>query len=102
MRLYDDPMIPQPGTPTFVVTMKGLIASTIRQLNALSEGRLSAAYNAATAAPTTGEWYQGDFVRNAEPAEAGGAGDKYVILGWVCVTSGTPGTWKECRALTGG
>jgi hypothetical protein len=71
MRLYDDPTIPAPAAATFAATLKGLLTNTIRQLNALSEGRLSAVHNAATAAPTTGEWYQGDFIRNAEPAELG-------------------------------
>jgi hypothetical protein len=101
VRLYEDPTIPQPGSPTFVVTLKQLVVATIRQLNALSEGRVAAAYNAATAYPTTGEWSRGDFIRNAEPSEAGTGGSKYVVLGWVCVTGGAPGTWVECRALTG-
>jgi hypothetical protein len=101
MRLYEDPKIPAADSATFGVTMKTLIAGAFRQLNALTEGRLSAVHNAATAAPTTGDWAQGDFIRYAAPVEAGTAGSKYVLLGWICVASGTPGTWKECRALTG-
>lgn len=54
-----------------------------------------------TAAPTTGTWSQGDFVWNTAPAEAGSSSSKYVILGWVCTVSGTPGTWLQCRTLTG-
>lgn len=71
------------------------------QVNMLTEGKLSAVYNAATAAPTTGTWAQGDFIRNSAPAEAGSASSKYVIFGWICTVSGTPGTWLQCRFLTG-
>ena len=41
----------------------------------------------ASAIPTTGTWAQGDVVFNTAPAAGG-------TPGWVCVTSGTPGTWK--------
>lgn len=71
------------------------------QINQLSEGRMAARYNAATAAPTTETWQQGDFIANSAPTEQGVAGSKYVIHGWQCVASGTPGTWVECRFLTG-
>lgn len=71
------------------------------QLNGISEGKLEASYNALTAAPTTGTHSQGDFIRNSAPSEAGGAGNKYVIFGWICTVSGTPGTWVQCRFLTG-
>jgi hypothetical protein len=72
-----------------------------RQLNGISEGRIAAATNANTAAPTTGVWQQGDFLRNSAPTEAGSAGSKYVVLGWACVASGEPGTWVAARCLTG-
>jgi hypothetical protein len=71
------------------------------QLNALTEGHLHAVHNAYTAAPTGGEWAQGDFIRKSDPVEAGGAGSKYVIVGWICTVGGSPGTWLECRVLTG-
>jgi hypothetical protein len=41
----------------------------------------------ATAIPTVGDWLQGDVVYNSAPSAGG-------TVGWVCVTSGTPGTWK--------
>jgi hypothetical protein len=63
-------------------------------------GRL-AAYNSATAAPTGNTWAAGDIVRNSAPAEAGVALSKYVVIGWICSVSGTPGTWLEMRTLTG-
>lgn len=71
------------------------------QVNQMAEGKISAFYQAATAAPTTGTWAQGDFVRNSAPAEQGAAGSKYVVFGWLCVASGTPGTFVPCRFLTG-
>lgn len=71
------------------------------QVNNLTEGRVSAVTNATTAAPTTGANAQGDFLRNSAPTELGAASSKYVIFGWVCVASGTPGTWVQCRYLTG-
>lgn len=40
-----------------------------------------------TAAPTSGDWVTGDIVWNLAPAAGGN-------IGWVCVASGTPGTWK--------
>jgi len=71
------------------------------QINALSEGRAFANYNAATAAPTDGAYAVGDFIKNSAPSELGVASSKYVILGWICVTAGTPGTFLQCRVLTG-
>ena len=70
-------------------------------LNLITDGRLSGTNNATTAAPTTGTHARGDFVRNSEPAEAGSASSKYVVLGFLCVAGGTPGTWLPCRVLTG-
>ncbi len=71
------------------------------QLNNLSEGRMAGRYWAYTAAPTTGTWAVGDVVWNSAPAELGTASSKYVIHGWQCVVSGTPGTWVQMRYLTG-
>lgn len=72
-----------------------------QQVNGLSEGRISALYQSAQSAPTTGDWTQGDFVTNSAPTELGTASSKYVIRGWICVASGTPGTWLQARNLTG-
>lgn len=41
-----------------------------------------------TAAPTTGTYAQGDRVINTAPSAGGN-------VGWVCVTGGSPGTWKS-------
>ncbi len=47
-------------------------------------------------------WARGSYLANPTPAEAGAAGSKYVITGWICTASGRPGTWLPCRSLTGG
>lgn len=54
-----------------------------------------------SAAPTSGQWAAGDYVYNPAPTELGTAPNKYVVLGWLCVASGAPGTWVQRRALTG-
>lgn len=76
-------------------------AQIAQQVNALSEGSMAATYNAQSAAPTTGAWVQGDFIKNSSPSELGSAGAKYLLMGWVCTVSGTPGTWLQQRSLTG-
>ena len=78
-----------------------ILRDMARQINSLSEGSISARYNAATAAPTTGTWAKGDTLTNSNPAELGTALSKYVVTGWICVASGTPGTWVQTRSLTG-
>lgn len=45
-----------------------------------------------SAAPTTGTWRRSDIVWNSAPSAGG-------TPGWVCVTSGTPGTWKAMANL---
>lgn len=49
--------------------------------------------NTGTAAPTSGTWEQGRIVWNRAPAASG-------FIGWVCVTAGTPGTWKTFGAIS--
>jgi hypothetical protein len=51
--------------------------------------------------PTSGTFAPGDFIRNSAPVEAGAVSSKYVVLGWLCTVGGTPGTFVQCRALTG-
>lgn len=72
-------------------------------INRLSEGRIYQNYNAATAAPTgsTVSYQLGDKVWNLAPTELGSAPDKYIIIGWINVAAGNPGTWREMRILTG-
>ena len=78
-----------------------LFQQIVEQVSLLSEGKQASYYQSRTSAPTTGSWARGDWVKNSAPTEAGGAGSRYMIFGWLCVTSGTPGTWREMRVLTG-
>lgn len=45
-----------------------------------------------TAVPTTGTWTRGSIVWNVTPSAGG-------TPGWMCVTAGTPGTWKAMANL---
>jgi hypothetical protein len=78
-----------------------LFRATNKQVNLLTEGTVAAVHSASPSVPTSGNYAQGDFVRNNAPVELGTAGAKYVVMGWTCVADGTPGTLLECRALTG-
>lgn len=71
------------------------------QVNNMAEGRIEAAYNALAAPPTTGDFKQGDAIRNVAPVEIGTAGSKYVVTGWICISDGNPGVWRQQRVLTG-
>lgn len=46
-----------------------------------------------TAAPTVGTWKVGDKVYDTTPSASG-------FIGWVCVSAGTPGTWKTFGAIS--
>lgn len=69
------------------VRVTDLFRDTNKQVNQLSEGVATAVTNAQTAVPSTGTYAQGDFVKNSAPT----ATDP--LIGWLCVASGTPGTW---------
>jgi len=73
------------------------------QINGLATTRITsfATRTAAEGAPTTGQWQNGDKVWRSNVTEQGTAGSKFVHIGWICVTSGTPGTWVQMRTLTG-
>ena len=46
----------------------------------------------AAAIPSTGTWNRGDVLESLTPSAGG-------YQGWVCVTSGAPGTWKGAGAI---
>lgn len=78
------------------------------QLNPLSEGRITAKYNARSVVPSGSAvaYAVGDFIPNNNATVASsvapGSGLNYVNLGWVCRVAGSPGTFEEVRVLTGG
>jgi parallel beta-helix repeat protein len=45
-----------------------------------------------SSAPITGTWRVGDIAWNSSPAASG-------TMGWICVTAGTPGTWKSFATI---
>lgn len=96
MRLRTNPLIPGAH-----INLLAELRDHAAKVNLLADGRLAAIDNAQPAAPTSGDHAQGDFVRNRAPTEAGIVGAKYVVFGWLCVASGSPGTWVDCRFLTG-
>lgn len=63
---------------------------TIQSLATLQSGLKGP--GARAAAPSTGTHVQGEIYFNADPIAAG-------KIGWVCVTGGTPGTWKAFGAI---
>jgi hypothetical protein len=105
MRLEEDVRLPpavEQGWPSqFHRALSLFLVRVSRQVNLMSEGKITGASNALTAAPTTGTFVVGDFVRNSTPSEAGAGGSKYVVFGWTCTAAGTPGTWLPLRCLTG-
>ncbi len=104
MRLDPYPRFPADSTQ-LERKLTDLFRDTARQVNDLTEGRVVAVTNAASAVPTTGTWNQGDFVRKINTTEAGTAGSKYVTTGWIRLTAGSNNVlntdWVETRVLTG-
>lgn len=49
--------------------------------------------NIGTAAPTAGTWERGRRVYNSSPSASG-------TEGWICVTAGSPGTWKTFGTIS--
>lgn len=99
---------PNIGSPTSFpalgAALTRVLQPLVNQVNSLSDGEGAATNNAASGPPavgTTTAYAVSDFIRNSAPSELGTAGAKYVIVGWICVAGGTPGTWKQCRFLTG-
>lgn len=102
MKLTTDPKVPAASSQTFLQRLYDLFRAISFQVNGISEGRIESFHTAATSAPTAGTYQKGDFVYNSSPSEVTNAGFAYVLTGWRCVTSGTPGTWVEERIPTGG
>lgn len=99
-KIDSEPRLP-PELPRLIQKLTDMLRGIAVQVNGLSEGKQVASYAAMTAAPSTGTWGAGDFVLNSAISELGLIGSKYIIHGWRCTAGGTPGTWVECRFLTG-
>jgi hypothetical protein len=100
MRLQADPRLPDPTSQGWPKALNSRLYELFRDLSKLFN--MGSMWDTeGTALPTSGTWAQGDMCRNTAPAEAGLATAKYVITGWVCTVSGTPGTWLQMRVLTG-
>lgn len=104
-KLNEVPLLPLRVSSPEVSDLQQALVPLLRaiglKVNALASGRISAKDETATAAPTVGTWQQGDEITNSTPTELGTTPNKYVIRGWMCVASGTPGTWVQQRYLTG-
>lgn len=101
MKLQTDNLRLGDSLGSLIKALHQVLPMIARQVNDTSEGRIHGAHNALSAAPTTGTYAQGDYIRNQAPAVLGAAGGQYVVKGWICVVSGMPGTWVEDRGMTG-
>lgn len=90
-----------PNLPTETLSLLRLLSEITQQVNGISEGRMANRHTALMAPPATGSASKGDVVFNSAPTELGVAGSKYVVPSFICVVSGTPGTWVQMRCLTG-
>lgn len=86
------------GATVYFGKLQSLKVASGGDVRALSEVMRLGLFNANrndfyyTAAPTVGTWQRGDIVWNTSPSAA-------APPGWVCVTAGTPGTWKAMANL---
>jgi hypothetical protein len=84
-----------------------IIRAICNQVNTLSEGKLTARYNAQESMPssvaTAVSFAVGDFIPDANCTVRGSAGSQYVRSGWRVVSPGTgaTATFVEVRELTG-
>lgn len=105
MKLVENPQLPLGADTAYSKELSYALSQIFRtiaqKVNLLADGRISGSDFVAASIPTTGSFRQGDFIRNSAPVEAGTVGSKYVVLGWVCVAGGTPGTLVPVRTLTG-
>lgn len=105
MKLKETPLLPASPESKYDTDLQRalmpLLRDTAIKVNQMAAGLFVGLDDAAAAAPTAGRWQQGDTVRNNNPTELGAPGARYVLVGWICVAGGSPGTWREMRVLTG-
>lgn len=83
-----------------------VIRAICNQVNMLSEGRITARYQAQVSVPSSVAAEVGDIVWDSNATVRGsvspGVAASYVRAGWICnVESPTNATWQEIRWLTG-
>jgi hypothetical protein len=83
-----------------------IIRAICQQVNTLSEGRITARYQAQSSVPSSVAAQVGDVTWDSNTTVRGsvapGVASSYVRIGWVCtVASPTNATWQEMRVLTG-
>lgn len=86
--------------------LSDIIRAVCNQVNHLSEGKISARYQAQESVPASVAAEVGDIIWDSNatvrPSVAPGVASSYVRLGWICtVESPTGATWQEMRVLTG-
>ncbi len=105
MRLEENPQLPQNPDTDYARNLNFVLSRLLRNIaskvNGIGDGRIVGSDLVAAVIPTTGTYAQGDFIRNSAPVEAGTAGSKFVLVGWIVTVGGTPGTLLPCRYLTG-
>jgi hypothetical protein len=83
-----------------------IIRAICQQVNTLSEGRITAKYQAQSSVPSSVAAQVGDVTWDSNTTVRGsvapGVASSYVRIGWICtVGSPTNATWQEMRVLTG-
>lgn len=84
-------LIVQPGAVTVQVALQVDLAALMQALVTIAGGIRGTAARAS--APGTGTHAVGEVVFNVDPIATG-------FIGWVCVTAGTPGTWKTWGVIS--
>ena len=87
-------------------TFSEIIRAICTQVDAHSEGRITARYQAQVSVPSSVAAQVGDITWDSNSTVRGsvapGVASNYVRIGWVCtVGSPTNATWQEMRVLIG-
>jgi len=87
--------------------MQDIVRAITSQVNHLSEGKLSARYQAQSTVPSGSAvaYAVGDITWATSPTVIGsiapGVAASYVRIGWICTAAGKPGTHQELRIAVG-
>lgn len=72
--------------------MRDILGQIESMVNLLAGGSIQAR-GTGSAAPTSGQWAKGDIIWNSSPISGGTAG-------FICVSGGSPGTWKNWGTIS--